>query len=305
MSRFADGAPAARSQPKRRPLAFKGTSDGSARIEVRKTYKLFIAGAFPRSESNRSYGVHSHDGAWLANAVRASRKDVRDAVVAARKAGTKWGSLTAYNRAQVMYRVAEMMESRRAELQDEVRRAEGSDAQEQVEAAIDAWVWYAGWADKLAQVMGGANPVAGPYFNLTIPEPTGVVGLVAPQRPSLLGLVARLAPALVGGNTLVALASQPHPLPAIALAECLTTADVPGGVVNVLTGHKRELVPVLAAHLDVDALDVTGVPPADLEEVEVAAAGNVKRVVGRHEDLSPYEALAFMEMKTVWHPMGA
>ncbi|CAN5585790.1 hypothetical protein BH24ACT26_BH24ACT26_20830 [soil metagenome] len=275
------------------------------RLDVRKTYKLYLGGAWPRSESNRSYPVRSRDGDWLANAVRASRKDVRDAVVAARKASGGWAGATAYNLGQVLYRVAEMMESRRGALVDEVRRAKGPEAAEaQVDEAIDTWVFYAGWTDKLAQVMGGANPVAGPYFNLTVPEPTGVVGVVAPQRPSLLGLVERLAPALCGGNAIVALASEPYPLPSIALAECLATADVPGGVVNVLTGFARELVPVLASHLDVDALDVTGVAADELGEVETAAAGNVKRVLRRHEALSPYEATAFMEMKTVWHPKG-
>jgi aldehyde dehydrogenase (NAD+) len=298
-----------RRPPERRSRARAPTTERaeprSDRLDVRKTYKLYIGGAFPRSESNRSFEVRSSGGEWLANAVRASRKDVRDAVVAARKASGAWARLTAYNRGQVLYRVAEMMEARRAELADEVRRAEGAaGADAQVAEAIDAWVWYAGWTDKLAQVMGAANPVAGPYFNITVPEPTGVVGVVAPGRPSLVGLVERLAPALCGGNAVVALASQDHPLPAMALAECLATADVPAGVANVLTGFSNELLPVLAAHLDVDALDVTGVATEDLEEVEAAAAGNVKRVLRRGDRLSPYEALAFMEMKTVWHPKG-
>ncbi|MGH2819783.1 MAG: aldehyde dehydrogenase family protein [Actinomycetota bacterium] len=276
-----------------------------SRLDVRKTYKLYIGGAFPRSESGRSYVVRSHEGSFLANAVRASRKDLRDAVVAARKAWPKWAGLTAYNRGQVLYRIAEIMESRRAELSEEVRRAEGPAAAEaQVAEAIDAWVWYAGWTDKLAQTLGGLNQVAGPYFNLTVPEPTGVAGIVAPP-PSLLGLVSRLAPALCGGNVVVAVVSEQHPLPAIALAECLATADVPGGVVNLVTGGSEELVPVLASHLDVDVIDVSGVRPAALEDAEVAAAGNVKRVVRASGDRSPYEVTAFMEMKTVWHPKGA
>jgi acyl-CoA reductase-like NAD-dependent aldehyde dehydrogenase len=274
------------------------------RLDVRKTYKLYIGGAFPRSESGRSYEVRSADGKSVTNAVRASRKDVRDAVAAARKASGLWAGLTAYNRGQILYRIAEMMESRRSDLIDEVGRAEGKrGAAAQVDAAIDLWVWYSGWTDKIAQVLGGLNPVAGPYFNLTVPEPTGVVGIVAPE-PSLLGLVSRTAPALCGGNALVVLASEAHPLPAIELAECLATSDVPGGVANFLTGLSRELVPVLASHGDVDALDVTGVGEELREDTETAAAGNVKRII-RAGSPSPYEVTAFMEMKTVWHPKGA
>jgi acyl-CoA reductase-like NAD-dependent aldehyde dehydrogenase len=276
-----------------------------ARLDVRKTYKLYIGGAFPRSESGRSYEVTSRDGTFLANAVRASRKDVRDAVVAARNAWPAWAGLTAYNRGQILYRIAEMMESRRADLVDEVRRAEGRGAEAQVEEAIDLWVWYAGWTDKLTQVMGSLNPIAGPYFNITVPEPTGVVGVVAPGRPSLEGLVARLAPALCGGNSVVVIASEPCPLPAIALSECLATADLPSGVVNVLTGRKAELVPVLSSHLDVDALDVTGVDDHMRQDIERSVAENVKRVIHAGPKPSPYEATAFMEMKTVWHPKGA
>jgi acyl-CoA reductase-like NAD-dependent aldehyde dehydrogenase len=276
-----------------------------ARLDVRKTYKLYIGGAFPRSESGRSYEVRSSHGEFLANAVRSSRKDVRDAVVAARKASTKWAGATAYNRGQVLYRIAEMMESRRADLDAEVTRAEGSGAEAQVDEAIDLWVWYAGWTDKLTQVMGSLNPIAGPYFNITVPEATGVVGLVAPEKPSLLGLIGRLAPALCGGNSVVLIASEAHPLPAIALSEAMATADVPGGVVNILTGHKSEIVPVLASHLDVDAIDVTGVDERMRPEVERPAAENVKRVIHPSPKPSPYEATAFMEMKTVWHPKGA
>jgi acyl-CoA reductase-like NAD-dependent aldehyde dehydrogenase len=276
----------------------------SDRLEVRKTYKLFIGGDFPRSESGRSYEVSGHDGSFIANAVRASRKDVRDAVAAARKAADAWASITGYNRGQILYRVAEMMESRRGDLEAEVERAEGS-AAEQVDAAIDTFVWYAGWTDKIAQVAGNLNAVAGPYFNITVPEPSGVAGIVAPDDGSLLGLVGRLAPALCAGCTVVGLSSERSPLPSIALAECIATADIPGGVVNILTGHKSELTPVLASHLAVDVLDVTGVSDADLAEIEAAAADNVKRVVRAQSDRSPYEVTAFMDLKTVWHPKGA
>jgi acyl-CoA reductase-like NAD-dependent aldehyde dehydrogenase len=276
------------------------------RLDIRKTYKLYVGGAFPRSESGRSYEVHGHDGGLLANAVRASRKDIRDSVSAARSAWPKWSGTTAYNRGQILYRIAEMMESRRSDLVNAIERAEGSkDAETQVDDAIDLWVWYAGWTDKLTQVMGGLNPVAGPYFNLTAPEPIGVAGIVAPETPSLLGLTRRLAPALCGGNVVVTLASQAHPLPAIELAECMATADVPGGVVNILTGLKSELVPVLASHLDVDAIDVTGVDADDREEVERLGAANVKRIIHESKAPTPYEVTAFMDYKTVWHPKGA
>jgi acyl-CoA reductase-like NAD-dependent aldehyde dehydrogenase len=274
-------------------------------LSVRKTYKLYIDGEFPRSESGRSYEVNSRSGDFLANAARATRKDLRDAVRAARTALPGWAAKTAYNRGQILYRVAEIMESRRGELTDEVARAEGLDAVGQIDEAIDTLVWYAGLTDKIAQMTGGLNPVAGPYFNITVPEPTGVVGLIVPERPSLLGLVARLAPALCGGNTVVVIASEPCPLPAVALAECLATSDVPRGVVNILTGLTHELGPVLASHLDVDAIDVTGADLRDLGELEVAAAANVKRVVRAQSARSPYEVTAFMEMKTVWHPKGA
>ena len=272
---------------------------------MRKTYKLFIGGAFPRSESGRSYEVSSSNGGFLANAVRGSHKDIRDAVSAARKASPAWATITGYNRGQVLYRVAEIMESRREELIAEVSRAEGKrGAAAQVDSAIDTWVWYAGWTDKVAQVMGGINPVAGPYFNITSPEPIGVVGVVAPSEPSLLGLVSRLVPALCAGNAVIALASENYPLPSIALAECLATSDVPPGVVNVVTGLASELVPALASHLDVDAIDVSGVHPDALAEIETAAAENVKRIVRAGATRSPYEVTAFQEMKTVWHPKG-
>jgi acyl-CoA reductase-like NAD-dependent aldehyde dehydrogenase len=261
------------------------------RLEVRKTYKLFIGGAFPRSESGRTLELEGY------NVARASRKDVREAVVAARKAFGGWSAATAYNRGQVLYRLAETMETRAGAF------AAACSGRREVARAIDRVVWYAGWADKLAQVLGSANPVAGPYFNFTIPEPTGVVAIVAPTDPALDGLVARLAPAVVGGNAVVVLASDNHPLAAIELAEAVATSDVPGGVVNVLTGMRAELAPVLAAHMDVNAIDVTGAD-GDVAALEALAAENVKRVVRAREDRSPWEIASFMELKTVWHPIG-
>jgi len=292
-----------------------------ARIDVRKTYKLYIGGAFPRTESGRSYVVSAADGTPLANACRASRKDVRDAVRAARKAFDGWAGKTAMNRGQVLYRVAELMEGRRDQFADEVAVAEGlrePAARAAVDRAIDRWVWYAGWADKITQILGSSNPVAAPYFNFTIPEPTGVVGIVAPETSSLLGLVSRLAPPLVSGNTVVLLTSERRPLPAVTLTEVLATSDVPGGVVNVLTGRKAELIPVIAAHADVDGLDTWGVPEDLRVEVETLAADDIKRLLRRPtrvEDARfdwlddraaerPEWIAAFLEMKTVWHPIG-
>jgi len=285
----------------------------AARLEVRKTYKLYIGGAFPRSESGRSYEVADTKGRFLANAALASRKDARDAVVAARKAFGGWTKATAYNRGQILYRVAEVMEGRRAQFVDEVAAAEGLTARRAeaaVEAAIDRWVWYAGWADKLPQVLGSTNPVAGPYYNFSVPEPTGVVAVVAPQESSLLGLVSVLAPVIVSGNTAVVLASEDRPLPAITLSEVLATSDVPGGVVNLLTGRVAEVAPWLASHMDVNAIDLAGVDDAALRtELEVAAADNVKRV--RRPDTDDWTAdpglariRSFLETKTVWHPIG-
>jgi acyl-CoA reductase-like NAD-dependent aldehyde dehydrogenase len=276
------------------------------RLPVRRTAKLSIGGQFPRSESGRTYEVVSADGRFLAHAARASRKDLRDAVVAARGALAGWAARTAYNRGQILYRVAEIMEGRRAQLEDELRDSGAADPADEVSRAIDRWVWYAGWADKIAQVAGGANPVAGPYFNFTLPEPTGVVGIIAPAEPSLLGLVSRIGPVIVSGNVAVAVASESSPLPAVSLAEALATSDVPGGVINVLTGSPSELVPWLAAHMDVNAIDLTGCPDDLIPEAERAAADNVKRVhrAGPAEQhLS--EITAFVEFKTVWHPMGA
>ena len=262
------------------------------RLPVKKTYKLYIGGAFPRSESGRTYEAEGQ------NVAQASRKDVRDAVRAARDGYGKWSSITAYNRGQVLYRVAEMMEARRDEL------AELSSGAREVDRAIDRVVWYAGWADKLPQVLGGSNPVAGPYFNFTVPEPTGVVGVLAPDEPPLAGLISRIAPVLVGGNAVVAVASETHPLAAIELAEVLATSDVPGGAVNILTGYREELAPWLAGHMDVNAIDVTGADglSADLERL---AAENVKRVVrGKADGQSAWQIADFLELKTVWHPIG-
>ena len=288
----------------------------STRIEVRRTAKLYIGGSFPRSESGRVDEVTDTDGTFLANVARASRKDVRDAVVAARKAQPAWAGATAYNRGQILYRVAEMLEGRRGQLADEIVAAEGckpKEATAQVDATIDRWVWYAGWSDKFHQIDGGLNPVAGPYFNLSVPEPTGVVGAIAPQNSSLLGLVSVLAPIIVSGNTCVIVAPTERPLPAVSLAEILVTSDVPGGVVNLLTGHRDELAPILASHLDVNALDLTGCAGTDTRELEVAAAENVKRIVRApatepdHAPVpnSPRRILAFCETKTIWHPKGA
>ena len=284
------------------------------RIDVRKTYKLYVGGAFPRSESGRSYVVNDAKGRFLANAARASRKDGRDAVVAARKALPGWVGRTAYNRGQVLYRVAEVLEGRRSQFVDEVGRGEGLSARKAeavVDAAVDRWVWYAGWADKLAQVLGNANPVAGPYFNLSTPEATGVVVAVAPADSSLLGLVSVVAPVVTSGGTVVVLAAENAPLPAITLGEVLATSDLPGGVVNVLTGQAGEIAPSLASHRDVDALDLTGVVDDTLaRSLEEAAAETLTRV-RRAEPGVDWTATPgidrmrwVLETKTVWHPIG-
>jgi acyl-CoA reductase-like NAD-dependent aldehyde dehydrogenase len=284
------------------------------RLPVRKTYKLYINGAFPRSESGRSYKVYTAGGQFLANAAWASRKDLRDAVVAARKAQPGWANATAYLRGQVLYRAAEMLEGRTEQFAESVALAEGlgvSDSAAIVGLCVDRLVWYAGWSDKIAQVAGSANPVAGPYFNFSVPEPTGVVGVLAPRTSCLLGLVSVLAPVIVSGNAAVVLASEQRPLPALELAEVFATSDLPAGVVNILTGPSEELAPVLAAHRDVDALDLAGAP-GDLDaSLEEAAAGNVKRVLRRRRPEPDWTAdpgtgrmLFFTETKTVWHPIG-
>ena len=285
------------------------------RLEVRKTYKLFIGGAFPRSESGRTYVVSDTRGKFLANASLASRKDARDAVRSARSAQAAWWGATAYNRGQVLYRIAEMMEGRRAQFEDEVARAEGLSARRaatQVDLSIDRWVWYAGWSDKIAQVLGSSNPVAGPYFTFSVPEPTGVVAAIAPERSSLLGLVSVVAPIIVSGNACIVVPSLSRPLPAIALAEVLATSDLPGGVVNILTGRPAEMGPWLASHADVNALDLTGVEDDALAtEMEFAAAETITRVLippRKAPDWSEEPGLdrlrSFVETTTVWHPIG-
>jgi acyl-CoA reductase-like NAD-dependent aldehyde dehydrogenase len=285
----------------------------SERVQVRKTYKLYIGGKFPRSESGRSYEVTDTKGHFLANPALASRKDARDAVVAARAAFGGWSAATAYNRGQVLYRVAEVMEGRRDQLAAEVAAAEGvtrRKAEALVEASVDRWVWYAGWTDKLSQVVGGANPVAGPFFNFSVPEPTGVVAVIAPQRSSLLGLVSVLAPVITTGNTAVVVASRTMPIPAVTLSEVLATSDVPGGVVNILTGAPWEMAPWLASHMDVNAIDLAG-SGLDAVDLEKAAADNLKRVrrpVDADLDWTAEPGIerltAFVETKTVWHPVG-
>jgi acyl-CoA reductase-like NAD-dependent aldehyde dehydrogenase len=274
------------------------SKNNGSRVDVRKTYKQYVGGEFVRSESGRAYRP---DG--LVNVPRGSRKDLRDAVRAARTAFPGWSARTAMNRGQILYRAAEMLDGRRTQFVDLL--GGGRKAAAELDEAVEVLVWYAGWTDKVAQVTGTVNPVSGPYFNFTIPEPTGVVGIVAPEEPSLGGLVRRLAPALCGGNVIVALAPETRPLPALTLAEVLATSDFPSGVVNVLSGQRRELVPWLASHMDVNAIDVSGCGAEEIESVEKAAADNVKRVVKMPgSERSPHLVTAFMEMKTIWHPIG-
>ena len=283
------------------------------RLSVFKTYKLYVGGKFPRSESGRVYEVSDSKGKWLANAPQSSRKDARDAVVAARKAFGGWSGATAYNRGQVLYRVAEMLEGRKEQFVREVADAEGlskAKAAAVVDAAIDRWVWYAGWTDKIAQVVGGGNPVAGPFFNLSSPEPTGVVTVLAPQESSFLGLVSVIAPVIATGNTVIVIASEKSPLPALSLGEVLATSDVPGGVVNILSGRTAEIAAPLAAHQDVNAIDLAGADEALAKELEIAAADNLKRVlrpqaVDYARTPGTGRLTAFLETKTVWHPTGS
>ncbi|MGA5809260.1 aldehyde dehydrogenase family protein [Streptomyces cellulosae] len=289
-------------------------TEKNERLSVFKTYKLYVGGKFPRSESGRVYEVTDAKGKWLANAPQSSRKDARDAVVAARKAFGGWSGATAYNRGQILYRIAEMLESRRDQYVREVGEAEGlsrSKAAAQVDAAIDRWVWYAGWTDKIAQVVGGGNPVAGPFFNLSSPEPTGVVAVLAPQESSFLGLVSVVAPVIATGNTAVVIASEKAPLPALSLGEVLATSDLPGGVVNILSGRTAEIAAPLAAHQDVNAIDLAGADEVLAKELEIAAADNLKRVL-RPQPVDDWAAApgtdrmtAFLETKTVWHPTGS
>ena len=277
------------------------------RLEVNKTYKLFIGGAFPRSESGRTYEINSQSGDFVANACLASRKDLRDAVVAARSAQPKWSSATAYNRGQILYRIAEMLEGRKDQLTHEISYVDGvskSAANDEVIKAIDRWVWYAGWSDKLSSIAGSTNPVSGPFYNFTIPEPLGIVGVIAPESSALLGLVNALAPIIVSGNTVVALANSRNPLPAITFAEVLATSDIPAGLVNILTGKKQELAPWYASHMDIDGLDVSDVEEPLLADIKIAGAENLKRIHSFSDSASPARILAFMEAKTIWHPIG-
>ena len=318
--RSGPSAPVFEQRAARPPATTNGAGARGDRIGVRKTYKLYIGGAFPRTESGRAYEVLDARGRLLANASRGTRKDIRDAVRAARSAFVGWAAKTAYNRSQILYRIAELMEGRREQFVAEVMGAEGvgrARATRAVDGAIDRWVWYAGWSDKYPQVIGTVNPVAGSYFNFSVPEPTGVVGVIAPEDSSLLGLVSRLAPVIVSGNAAVVLASETRPLPAVTLTEVLATSDVPGGVVNLITGLRRELVGHLAGHMDVNALDAFGAAPEEAATLEEVAVENVKRFVrpppgglDRYDWLadaaqSPYLIGEYVEIKTVWHPIGA
>lgn len=278
-----------------------------SRIDVKKTYKLFIGGQFPRSESGRSYEITGADGKFIANPALASRKDLRDAVTAAKSALSGWSGATAFNRGQILYRIAEIMEGRRDQFVAEILALEGGTtkaATAQVTEAIDLWVWYAGWCDKISTIAGATNPIAGPYYNFTIPEELGVVGVIAEQKESLLGLIAAIAPVISTGNTAVVIASEKRPLPAITLSEALATSDLPAGVLNILTGKVSELAPWLASHMEIDGLDVTGVNSKIESELRIAGAENLKRIHRFNKAQSPERMLAFMEAKTVWHPIG-
>jgi acyl-CoA reductase-like NAD-dependent aldehyde dehydrogenase len=279
----------------------------SKRIDVKKTYKLFIGGAFPRTESGRTYEVKNSKGVFIANPCMASRKDLKDAVVAARAAQGSWSQATAYNRGQILYRIAEMLEGRREQFISEISELTGvtvKKASDEVEASIDLLVWYAGWTDKISALDGATNPVAGPYYNFTIPEALGVVGFIAPKKSALLGFIAGIAPIIASGNTVIALASESAPLPAMSLAEVIATSDVPAGVVNILTGKTAELAPWFASHMDIDGLDITGLDSKFVAEVKVAGAQNLKRIHSFKDVATPGRILAFMESKTVWHPIG-
>ncbi len=278
-----------------------------SRIDVKKTYKLFIGGQFPRSESGRSYEIKDANGKFIANPSQASRKDLRDAVSSAKSALVGWSGAAAFNRGQILYRIAEIMEGRRQQFVAEILALEGGTskaAQEQVDAAIDLWVWYAGWCDKISAIAGATNPIAGPYYNFTTPEEIGVVGIIADQKESLLGLVAAIAPIIATGNTAVAIASEKRPLPAITLSEALATSDLPAGVINILTGKISELAPWMASHMEIDGLDISGVDSKIEAELRVAGAENLKRIHRFNKTPSPQRILAFMESKTVWHPIG-
>ena len=279
----------------------------SKRIDVKKTYKLFIGGAFPRTESGRTYEVKNSKGDFIANPCMASRKDLKDAVVAARAAQSGWSQATAYNRGQILYRMAEMLEGRTEQFVSEISELTGvtvKKTHDEVEQSIDLLVWYAGWTDKISALDGATNPVAGPYYNFTIPEALGVVGFIAPKKSALLGFIAGIAPIIASGNTVIALASENVPLPAMSLAEVIATSDVPGGVVNILTGKTAELAPWFASHMDIDGLDITGLDSKFVAEIKVAGAQNLKRIHAFKDTATPGRILAFMESKTVWHPIG-
>ena len=278
-----------------------------SRIDVNKTYKLFIGGAFPRSESGRVYEIKGANKKFIANPSLASRKDLRAAVVAAKAAQPGWANATAFNRGQILYRIAEIMEGRSEQFVDEICALEGVTnkvAKSQVEAAIDTWVWYSGWCDKLSSVTGSLNQVSGPFYNFTTPEPLGVVAIFAENKPSLLGVVRTLAPVLAGGNSAVLIASENYPLPAITLSEALATSDVPGGVVNILTGKSAELAPWVGSHMEIDGVDVAGLSKKQEEELKLVGADNLKRIFRFNPDNHPERITSFMEQKTVWHPIG-
>ena len=283
------------------------TTTPANRIDVLKTYKLFIGGAFPRSESGRVYSIKDFKGNHLANPSLASRKDLRDAVVAARSAFSGWSSATAYNRGQILYRMAEILEGRSEQLVTEIVALEGVTpraAALQVQQSIDLLVWYAGWSDKISALAGSTNSVSGPYYNFSTPEPIGVVAIFAPAKPSLLNLIAAIASVITSGNTAVVIASEKFPLPAITFSEIMATSDLPAGVVNVLTGSGSELAPWAASHMDIDAIDASGLTPKQLQETQVAGAQNLKRISVNTDLESPARILSFMEIKTVWHPIG-
>ncbi len=278
----------------------------SNRIDVKKTYKLFINGAFPRTESGRTYEVKSAKGVFIANPCLASRKDLKDAVVAARGAQPGWNKASAYNKGQILYRIAEMLEGRRAQFIDEIILTTGVTklkADKEVTDCVDRLVWYAGWSDKLSSLSGALNPVAGPYYNFTVPESMGVIAAIAPETPSLLGLIDAIAPIIVGGNTVIVLASTKAPLSAMSFAEVIATSDVPAGVVNILTGKKDEIAPWMASHMDIDGLDISGLPAKGHGAIRIAGAENLKRIFS-FNSADPGRILAFLENKTVWHPIG-
>ena len=277
------------------------------RLDVKKTYKLFIGGAFPRSESGRSYQIQDTKRNFIANPAQASRKDLRDAVLAAKNAHSQWSSATAYNRGQILYRIAEIMEGRSDQFVAEIMALEGATpkaALKQGQEAIDTWVWYAGWTDKISSTAGSTNPIAGPYYNFTIPEPLGVVGIFAEQKSSLLGVVRGLAPVLASGNSAVVVESERRPLPAITLSECCATSDVPPGVINILTGVTSELAPWMASHMEVDGIDISGLDPKSDADIRKSGTENLKRIHRFKSENSPDRILSFMEYKTVWHPIG-